>query len=87
MYGRELRKRIRGAEQYNALVKLVAELADIYNLDASTAISGHRDYNDTTCPGEHLYEALPDLRLDVKAEMTRHELEQKLANLHLVSGK
>lgn len=87
MYGRELWKRTRGAEQYNALVKLVAELADIYNLDASTAISGHRDHNDTTCPGEHLYEELPDLRLDVKAEMTRHEFEQKLANLHLVSGK
>lgn len=84
---RNFEKEYVGAEQYNALVKLVAELADIYNLDASTAISGHRDHNDTTCPGEHLYEELPDLRLDVKAEMTRHEFEQKLANLHLVSGK
>lgn len=84
---RNFEKEYVGAEQYNALVKLVAELADIYNLDASTAISGHRNHNDTICPGEHLYEELPDLRLDVKAEMTRHEFEQKLANLHLVSGK
>lgn len=56
-------------QQYQALVKLVANLVELYNLPLSGEIVGHRDYNDTSCPGDHLYDLLPRLRQDVRAQV------------------
>jgi hypothetical protein len=33
-----------------------------YDLDPGEAIVGHRDYNETSCPGDVLYSRLPALR-------------------------
>ena len=56
-------------QQYNSLVKLVADLVEIYQLPLRREIVGHRDYNDTSCPGENLYNLLPSLRQDVEKEV------------------
>lgn len=56
-------------DQYQSLVKLVANLVELYNLPLSGEIVGHRDYNDTSCPGDNLYELLPRLRQDVRAQV------------------
>jgi len=37
---------------------------------ALPTIAGHRDTADTTCPGEHLYALLPELRRAVAARLT-----------------
>ena len=48
--------------QMDAAARLVARLCMIYGLrpDADT-IKGHRDFNATACPGQHLYDLLPDV--------------------------
>ncbi|MCX5195500.1 peptidoglycan recognition protein family protein [Streptomyces sp. NBC_00249] len=52
------------ARQYEALVSLCAHVCATYGLPPSE-IRGHRDFNDTECPGERLYALLPKLRQDV----------------------
>ena len=32
-------------------------------------IDGHRDTNDTACPGQHLYDRLPGIRRRTQARM------------------
>ncbi|MFD0901259.1 peptidoglycan recognition protein family protein [Actinomadura sediminis] len=49
------------------LVATCAWLCDVYDLDPHTAIVGHRDHNDTACPGDVLYALLPQLRAQVAA--------------------
>ncbi|TYB45463.1 peptidoglycan recognition protein family protein [Actinomadura chibensis] len=44
------------------LVQTCAWLCDAYGLGPHEAIVGHRDYNQTSCPGDALYALLPDLR-------------------------
>jgi hypothetical protein len=53
------------AALWNSLVKTLAWLCDLYGLDPYASIVGHRDYNNTQCPGDALYARLPQLRNDV----------------------
>ena len=52
-------------EQLAAVKELTAWLCQKYNLDpmAKGVIIGHRDVNDTACPGEHMYKKLEEIRL------------------------
>ncbi|UQW99551.1 peptidoglycan recognition family protein [Streptomyces sp. RerS4] len=52
------------ARQYQTLVALCAHICGTYGLSPSE-IHGHRDFNDTQCPGDRLYALLPRLRQDV----------------------
>lgn len=54
------------AEQYAALVGLCAHICRQYGLQPYQ-IYGHRDFNNTQCPGDRLYALLPKLRTDVAA--------------------
>ncbi|WP_243398309.1 peptidoglycan recognition protein family protein [Deinococcus koreensis] len=54
--------------QYAALVTLCAWLCQQYGIPA-TELYGHRDFNDTDCPGDVLYAKLPQLRQDVAARL------------------
>jgi hypothetical protein len=54
---------------WNALVQTLAWLCDDYGLDPHASIVGHRDYNDTQCPGDALYARLPQLRNDVASAL------------------
>ncbi len=49
---------------WNALVQLCSYMVSQYGLDAS-AIYGHRDYMSTACPGDVLYQRLPELRTEI----------------------
>lgn len=53
---------------YASLVDLCATLCTRYGLRAYQ-IYGHRDFNDTDCPGDLLYARLPRLRADVAARI------------------
>ena len=52
------------AAQYESLKKLTIALAKRYKISADQ-ISGHKDNADTLCPGEALYQMLPQLKTDV----------------------
>ncbi|MFB9991091.1 N-acetylmuramoyl-L-alanine amidase [Deinococcus oregonensis] len=54
--------------QYNALVQLCAWLCQQYSIPA-TELYGHRDFLNTSCPGDVLYAKLPQLRRDVAARL------------------
>ncbi|MEU9372744.1 peptidoglycan recognition family protein [Streptomyces sp. NPDC048255] len=56
------------AKQYGALVALCAHVCRQYGLPPSE-IYGHRDFNDTACPGDRLYALLPRLREDVAVQV------------------
>ncbi|MWA01374.1 N-acetylmuramoyl-L-alanine amidase [Actinomadura sp. LD22] len=45
-----------------SLLEVCVWLCREYDLDPGEAIVGHRDYNDTSCPGDALYSRLPALR-------------------------
>lgn len=49
---------------WDSLVSLVAYIADQYGI-APEFIKGHRDFNSTECPGQVLYDRLPELRTAV----------------------
>lgn len=53
----------------DSLVATMAWLCDTYQLDPYEAIVGHRDYNPTECPGQVLYDMLPELRERTAAAM------------------
>jgi hypothetical protein len=53
------------ARLWRSLVEICAWLCRVHGLDPATAIVGHRDYNDTDCPGDALYRRLPALRTEV----------------------
>ena len=49
--------------QMDAASRLIARLCQLYQLrPGEAAILGHRDLNDTLCPGQNLYDLLPSLR-------------------------
>ncbi len=49
--------------QMEAAARLVARLCQLYRLrPGEHTILGHRDFNDTLCPGQYLYDLLPELR-------------------------
>ena len=53
---------------YASLISLCSYICYKYGLNPSQ-IFGHRDFNDTECPGDKLYAMLPQLRTDVAARM------------------
>lgn len=53
-------------EQIVSLVGLLADLHDVYGLAVTDgSIVGHRDKLATACPGDNLYNLLPDIRAQV----------------------
>jgi N-acetylmuramoyl-L-alanine amidase len=52
-------------ELWASLVSTCAWLCVAYGLDPQEAILGHRDFNQTDCPGDVLYGRLPELRRQV----------------------
>lgn len=56
------------AAQYDALVRMCAWLCQQYGIPA-TELYGHRDFLNTSCPGDVLYAKLPQLRRDVAARL------------------
>lgn len=55
-------------ELWNSLVQLVAYIAQSYGISPDM-IRGHRDFNATECPGQVLYERLPELIEAVRAAL------------------
>ncbi|WP_269664861.1 peptidoglycan recognition protein family protein [Streptacidiphilus rugosus] len=55
-------------QQYAALVDLISYICSQYGLRAYQ-IYGHRDFNNTECPGDRLYAMIPQLRRDVAARI------------------
>lgn len=53
---------------WNSLVNTVAYMCSQYAI-APSRIFGHRDYNNTQCPGDRLYSMLPQLRDEVAAKL------------------
>lgn len=51
-------------DQMTALTELCADLCEIYSLTPD-AMVGHRDKDQTACPGDNLYALLPELRRQV----------------------
>ncbi|RAY14749.1 N-acetylmuramoyl-L-alanine amidase [Actinomadura craniellae] len=60
---------------WSSLVVTCAWLCTVYGLDPERAIAGHRDFNATNCPGDVLYDLLPELRRAVAARMPVPPLE------------
>ncbi|WP_243717476.1 peptidoglycan recognition protein family protein [Actinomadura darangshiensis] len=54
---------------WKSLVEVCVWLCQEYKLDPGSAIVGHRDYNNTSCPGDVLYARLPTLRRSVAARL------------------
>ena len=54
--------------QLDAAKRLVAKLCQLYGLrPGSRTIKGHRDFNATACPGQNLYDLLPDVIAGVQS--------------------
>jgi len=53
---------------WNSLVNQIAYICQQYAISPSR-IYGHRDYNNTECPGDRLYSMLPQLRDQVAAKL------------------
>ncbi len=54
-------------EQALAVEQLTAALCDMYDIEPTDyTIFGHRDLNDTSCPGEKFYPYLPQLIKNIK---------------------
>lgn len=63
-------KEIPTPAQIHALEGLVAWLCKTYDITPGpSTIVGHRDVNSTDCPGQHLYDMLPQIRRDVEKRM------------------
>lgn len=60
-------------EQFDALVRLVAAVADSFGLDPAS-IAGHSDHARTTCPGAAVTARLDEMRTRVQAERGRYGL-------------
>lgn len=54
---------------WRSLLEVCVWLCQEYGLDPSSAIIGHRDLNNTSCPGDVLYARLPQLRKQVAARL------------------
>lgn len=61
--------------QLDSLTALLAWLCSTYRLDPEEAIIGHRDLNATACPGDRLYEYLPELRAGVARRLGDHRAD------------
>jgi hypothetical protein len=56
--------------QWESLVNICAALCESCDIDPAN-IKGHRDFVNTTCPGDWLYEQLPRLRNEVAQRITQ----------------
>ncbi|WP_425458590.1 peptidoglycan recognition protein family protein [Actinomadura decatromicini] len=54
---------------WHSLVEVCVWLCRAYDLEPRKAIVGHRDLNNTACPGDALYAKLPALRRSVSARL------------------
>lgn len=61
---------------WEKLITTCAWLCDTYTLDPHTAIVGHRDYNNTACPGDTMYALLPQLRNQVAELLGEQRITQ-----------
>lgn len=52
------------AEQIEAAAQLIADIAKRYNYSPEymVDVKGHRDYMETDCPGDNLYQLMADIR-------------------------
>lgn len=77
-------KEIPTQAQITSLEALLVSVCRIYDIDISVAtIVGHRDVNNTDCPGNNLYRLLPEIRDDVAVKL----FEDKLKGTHLLKLK
>ncbi|WP_051462914.1 peptidoglycan recognition protein family protein [Haloglycomyces albus] len=58
--------------QFGSLVQTCSWLCQQYGLNPYHAIAGHRDFNNTICPGDALYQRLPELRQRTAQHMEQH---------------
>ncbi|MDJ0660965.1 MAG: N-acetylmuramoyl-L-alanine amidase [Crocosphaera sp.] len=76
-------------KQWESLVELCASLCDSCNISPKD-IRGHRDFSNTQCPGDWLYNQLPRLRKDVANKLglqfTPDELENDSPVVNLKVG-
>lgn len=63
---------------WNSLVQLVAYIAQSYGISPDM-IRGHRDFNATECPGQVLYQRLPELKAAVRAVLGTAASNARLA--------
>lgn len=63
---------------WSSLVDTCVWLCEAYGLNPHRAIRGHRDFGDTECPGEALYERLPQLRNEVAGRLRSDDRESGL---------
>lgn len=83
--------------QTKALQSLLGGLAKKYNLDTSAESSfhgkfsynviGHRDYGQTACPGDHVYELLPFIREGIDLSSLAFGAKKLLSRAALFIGK
>jgi Putative peptidoglycan binding domain/N-acetylmuramoyl-L-alanine amidase len=57
-----------GQKQWDALVELCVSLCSSCDIDPEN-IRGHRDFSNTDCPGDWLYEQLPKLQAEVAKKL------------------
>lgn len=62
-------------KQIGALIGLLEKECRRWKLDPMKAIIGHRDLNNTLCPGAYFYNIIPALRWTVKRVMEYHDLQ------------
>jgi N-acetyl-anhydromuramyl-L-alanine amidase AmpD len=78
-----------GQKQWDSLVELCASLCSSCNISPAN-IRGHRDFSDTDCPGDWLYNQMPRLRKQVAdklgLKLSPEELENDSPNVTLKLG-
>lgn len=68
-----------GQKQWQSLVELGASLCDSCNISPIN-IKGHRDFSNTNCPGDLLYNQLPRLRKQVADKLGLQFTPEELEN-------
>lgn len=66
-------------KQWESLVELCASLCDSCDISPQN-IKGHRDFSNTDCPGDWLYNQLPRLRKDVADKLGLRFTPEELEN-------
>jgi hypothetical protein len=69
------------AQQWNSLVELCVALCQSCHIVPAN-IRGHRDFSQTGCPGDWLYEQLPRLRQKVADQMNTNNDDHNFDNDH-----
>ena len=66
-------------KQWGSLVELCVSLCDSCNISPQN-IKGHRDFSNTKCPGDWLYNQLPRLRKDVANKLGQRITSEEVEN-------